>query len=69
MTEPVNNNVKYLNWCKEAFSWGYEADLCWVNATFYSCPYSIIDMTDPVNNIVKYLNWREEAVSWGYEAD
>jgi len=63
MTDPVNNNVKYLNWCKEAFSWGYEADLCWVDATFYSCPYSIIDMTDPVNNIVKYLNWREEAVS------
>jgi len=26
MTDPVNNNVKYLNWRKEAFSWGYEAD-------------------------------------------
>jgi len=56
MTDPENNNVKYLNWCKEAFSWGYEADWCWLNATFYSCPYSIIDMTDPVNNNVKYLN-------------
>jgi len=26
MTEPVNNNVKYLNWHKEGFPWGYEAD-------------------------------------------
>jgi len=36
-----------------------------LNATFYSCPYSIIDMTDPVNNNVKYLNWCKEAFSWG----
>jgi len=61
MTDPVNNNVKYLNWRKEAFSWGYEADWCWLNATFYSCPYSIIDMTESVNNNVKYLNWCKEA--------
>jgi len=26
MTDPVNNNVKYLNWHKVAFSRGYEAD-------------------------------------------
>jgi len=38
MTDPVNNNVKYLNWREEAFSWGYEADWCWVNATLYSWP-------------------------------
>jgi len=69
MTDLVNNNVKYLNWHKVAVSWGYEADWCWVNATFYSCPHCIIDMTDPVNNNVKYLNWREEAFSWGYEVD
>jgi len=25
MTDPVNNNVKYLNWREEAVSWGYDA--------------------------------------------
>jgi len=46
MTSLVNNNVKYLNWHKVSFPWGYEPDWCWVNATFYSCPHCIIDMTD-----------------------
>jgi len=26
MTDPVNTNVKYLDWCEEAVSWGCEAD-------------------------------------------
>ena len=68
MTELENNNVKHLNWSEEALSRWCEADWCWLNATFYSCPYCIMGMTEPVNNNVKYLNWCEEAFSWGYDA-
>jgi len=42
MTDPVNTNVKYLNWRKEAVSWGYDVHWCWLNAAFYYVVFYII---------------------------